>query len=601
MFAVLGPLSVIGPDGQVLTPPPGKRRRLLAALLRRRNDWVEIDVLAEALWDRAEYPSSVSGSIKTYVHQLRKALPPTADGQRLAGQGGAYRLTVQPGELDADIFESLVRLGADALARGEHAEAIRLQRRALELWRGDPDEDTTDPVTARHLEEIRWTARYCLADGLLAAGESAEAIAMLRTLLSEDPLREAGWERLITAQRAAGWQVDALASYEEARLVLLEKFGAEPGTQLQRIYRLLLAETVDEAVPSPPRRTAEPRPAVAAPTRRWATSVPAILVAGLLFLVGGSSAASQREPAVAPPPSTPLPKIVFGLGPSAVAAGKSPLMSAGIGMVTTWYHGPNQLAQFEGWRADLIPATYRSGRAMHLVVATWQDPTSIDTRFGRACGQPYPLSAEFLADMRRLARAFAGEATGPPLYVSMFHGLQKLSCANTGYLADRATTNYYLALRDRYFEVMKIMRSSAPNIRIALNWDGWTASYDQPDIGAGRSMFPYFVEAMRASDFQSFSAFETDGNAEHIRQMVKALGVHGPVLLAYYGPHEDPVDVYLDDLRKTFTPEALAQLVADGLFAFSFRDDDLLRANPPAMTLAAQVVRDYGQLRPGGG
>lgn len=162
------------------------------------------------------------------------------------------------------------------------------------------------------------------------------------------------------------------------------------------------------------------------------------------------------------------------------------------------------------------------------------------------------------------------------------------------------TTNYYLTLKERYVAIMKTMRQRAPNARIALNWDGWTASYDDPQTGAGRSMFSYFVEAMSASDFQSFSLFESDGNAEELRRMVKALGAHGPVMVAYYGPHEDPVDVYQDDLRRAFTPGTLSQLVADGLFAFSFRDDDLLRSSPDAMTLASQIVRDYG-LKPAAG
>ena len=329
------------------------------------------------------------------------------------------------------------------------------------------------------------------------------------------------------------------------------------------------------------------------------------LAIGAMVLLSGSSADRQDAPApaaltgvLAPEGVAARPKIIFGMGPNAVEAVTSPLTASGIGMITTWYHGPNQLDQFEGWRADVIPQIYRSGRAVHVVVATWDDGESLDTRFGRACGQPYPLSDEFVTDMRRLAAAFAGRGDGPPLYISMFHGLQKLSCANSGYLADRATTNYYLALKERYFTVMETIRQQAPNARIALNWDGWTASDDDPRIGSGRSMFPYFVEAMRASDFQSFSLFEPNGNAEEVKRMVKILGAHGPVMVAYYGPHEDPLAVYQDDLRRTFTPQTMAQLVTDGLFAFSFRDDDLLRSSPPTLALAAQIVRDYGQLPP---
>nr|WP_219533288.1 BTAD domain-containing putative transcriptional regulator [Nonomuraea guangzhouensis] len=611
--------------------PPGKRRDLLAALLRRRNDWVHLDVLAETLWGGAKYPSSTSGSIKTYMHQLRKMLPPSEDGQRLAGQGGAYRLTVDSGELDIDIFESLVSAGVDALAAGESAEAIRLQREALTLWRDTPEEDATDPVFIRHLDELRWTARYCLTDGLRVTGEVMEGITVLRAMLSEDPLREPTWERLIMAQRAAGWQVDALASYEQVRTILLDEFGAAPGSQLQGIYRALLAETTDAVppprlapvplsraapAPVPPRPPARPVAAVPPAPRRRARTVTApltLMLIGALLLVSGSSMAHQATWSALPRAAdvgrtssqdraatkgAAQPKILFGLGPDAVKATGSPLMASGIGMITTWYHGPDQLSQFEGWRSDVIPKIYRSGRAVHVVVATWQDGTSIKTRFGRACGQPYPLSDEFVDDMRRLAAAFAGRADGPPLYISMFHGLQKLACANSGYLADRATTNYYLALKERYADIMKTMRQQAPNARIALNWDGWTASHDDPRTGAGRSMFRYFAEAMRASDFQSFSLFEPDGNAEELRRMVKALGTRGPVMVAYYGPHEDPVDVYQDDLRRTFTPETVSQLVADGLFAFSFRDDDLLRMSPETMTLASQIIRDYGHPQP---
>jgi DNA-binding SARP family transcriptional activator len=159
VFAALGPLTVLGPEGTSDLVPPGKRRSLLAALLRHRNTWVSSDELAAALWDRTAYPSSISGSLKTYVHQLRKLLPDDSGGERLAGGRGAYRLTVRPGELDLDLFECLVTEGAEALADGRPGDAVARQRRALALWRGLPDDDIVDVVAARHLEETRWTAR----------------------------------------------------------------------------------------------------------------------------------------------------------------------------------------------------------------------------------------------------------------------------------------------------------------------------------------------------------------------------------------------------------------------------------------------------------
>jgi DNA-binding SARP family transcriptional activator len=595
VFVALGPLTVTNSVGVPQALPPGKRRDLLAVLLRRRNAWVPADELAEALWTRDEYPSSVAGSLKTYVHQLRKILPPGTEGERLAGRRGAYRLTVRPGELDLELVESLVTAGVTALGAGRADEAVALQRRVLSLWRGAPDEDIVDVVTARHLDEVRWTARYCLIDALLARGKADEVILLLRAALAEDPVREPGWERLLLAQRAAGWQADALASYEQMRVVLLDQFGAEPGRRLQEIYRSLLSETAGGPAPRPPAATVPPLPPRRA-DRGWTRAALAAAVIVLLLSLYGSS--TTPTPLVTPlPPTTSSPKLLFGLGPDPISADKSPLMSLGIGMVSIWYHGEYQLEQYVNWKDDVVPRIYASGRAVHLIVGPDKPGKSIETKYGRACGQEYPLEQDFLTDMTRLARAFAGRANGPPLYVSMFHGLQKLACANDGYLTDPATTAYYMALKERYFEVLNIFHREAPNAKVALNWDGWTASYNIPKNGAGQSMFQYFVEAMTASDFQSFNAFVKEGNAEQIRQMVAVLGKYGQVMVSYFGPYLGRVPVYQADLEGTFAPDALAKLVSQGLFAFSFRDDDVLRASPSTMTMATTIVRDYG--RPG--
>jgi DNA-binding SARP family transcriptional activator len=595
VFAALGPLTVRNADGVPQALPPGKRRDLLAVLLRRRNAWVQADELAEALWTRDEYPSSVAGSLKTYVHQLRKILLPGADGERLAGSRGAYRLTVRPGELDLELVESLVTSGVTALGEGRVDEAVARQRRALSLWRGAPEDDIVDVVTARHLDEVRWTARYCLADALLKRGQATEVVLLLRAALAEDAVREPGWERLLLAQHAAGWQVDALASYEQARVVLLDRFGAEPGRRLQEIYQALLSETAGGPARPPAAAFVPPAPAPARPAdRSWTRALLAVGVVVLLLSMYGSSVPSTRTPAL-PPPTTPAPKLLFGLGPDPISANKSPLMSAGIGMVSIWYHGEYQLEQYVNWQADVVPRIYASGRAVHLIVGPDKPGVSISTRYGRACGQEYPLEQDFLTDMTRLARAFAGPADGPPLYVSMFHGLQKLACANDGYLTDPATTAYYMALKERYFEILRIFHREAPNAKVALNWDGWTASYNVPKNGAGLSMFQYFVEAMTASDFQSFNAFVKEGNAEQIRQMVAVLGRYGRVMVAYFGPYLGRVPIYQADLQGTFAPDALASLVSEGLFAFSFRDDEVLRASPSTMTMATTIVGDYGR------
>ena len=58
--------------------------------------------------------------------------------------------------------------------------------------------------------------------------------------------------------------------------------------------------------------------------------------------------------------------------------------------------------------------------------------------------------------MRTLARIFAGQPNGPPLYVTVFQEVNKMGCQD-GYYADEGlSTAYYEALKDRYLEVLRI-------------------------------------------------------------------------------------------------------------------------------------------------
>lgn len=255
LFRVLGPVEVDEPEA-VSHIGARKPRTLLAALLLEANAWVSVDELVAAIWADGHAPMSAERNVGTYIWQLRKLLPPlSTDGQRIESRSGAYRIRVEPGEVDADQFGSLLANGIEALDAGDPALAVRRLEAAASLWRGVPFEglftDAERPQIAR-LTELHWTVRERLADAYLAAARLPDAIALCTGLTSEDPLRETAWARLIVALRDAGRKADALAAYRRARETLVEELGIEPGAQLQRLHQELLSEDELDAATSTP-------------------------------------------------------------------------------------------------------------------------------------------------------------------------------------------------------------------------------------------------------------------------------------------------------------------------------------------------------------
>ena len=248
-FAVLGPLELLGVGaGQ---QPSGKPAALLALLLLNANAWVGADAICAALWQSAA-PASANRNVKTYVWQLRRVLPPTADGTpRLQGRRGAYRIVVDAREFDAGVLEQVVN------SRAPDSDTVRA---ALALWRGRPFAELPDDlsqVAVARLEQLRWQLREQLADALVTAERFAEAIALLRPLISEDPLREELWARLVHALAGTGRRAEALSACQQARRALAGELGVEPGPALREAQRhALTGEPADgAAVNSPPDST----------------------------------------------------------------------------------------------------------------------------------------------------------------------------------------------------------------------------------------------------------------------------------------------------------------------------------------------------------
>jgi hypothetical protein len=290
------------------------------------------------------------------------------------------------------------------------------------------------------------------------------------------------------------------------------------------------------------------------------------------------------------------PRLLFGMGPEADIARRTPLVKqAPVRMLTNWYNGPGDLDWMATWRRGEVPRAYAAGYSLHLVVYTGDAEGPMATEHGQACGRHYPLSGRFLDDMRRLARIFAGRSGGPRLYVSLFTEFQTYPCSDNAWSADPAATAYYRALKDRYLATQTIFHQLAPNSRVSLSWGGWQARWDDRATGAGRSLFRHFADVLRASDFQSFQAMATDTNTADIRAMVRTLGAYGPVMLAHYKPDNGSGAVFAADLRAVLTDRYLAEVTRNGLFAMSFMDGSNLAASSELYGFVRKSVRRYGR------
>ncbi|GAA1771843.1 hypothetical protein GCM10009681_49080 [Luedemannella helvata] len=355
--------------------------------------------------------------------------------------------------------------------------------------------------------------------------------------------------------------------------------------------------------------------------------VTALIVAALALVAGAATFGGSRWPGVSsgsppdvgrattapttaaptttvgPPPGaagatlTPIPasgtKLLFGMGTEADnAIGHKLVTQAPVRMLTSWYNGPGDLSWMTGWRTGTVPRSYGRGYALHLIVFNDGPEGPVDTKYGPACGRAYPLASRFAADMTRLAKTFAGARGGPPLYVTLFTEFQTYPCADNAWRADGETTNYYRALIDQYRAALRIFHQHAPNARVSLGWGGWQALYDDPSRGGGLSLFDYFAQVLRESDFQSFQAMDPRSNVRTIRTMVRELGAYGPVMVAHL---QNDSAHYGADVREVLDPGFLREMISEGLFAVSFMDDKRMLADPDTFAFVRDAVRRHGR------
>jgi DNA-binding SARP family transcriptional activator len=240
-FGLLGPLLVRDGAADLAVSAP-RQRVLLAALLLKAGRVVGVDELAEALWaDRP--PRNAAGAIHTAVLRLRSTLGP-AGAELVLTRPPGYLIDVGDEALDLLRFEVLAGSGQAAAAAGQWEQAAGALREALGLWRGEPLADVSSPLlrarevpplTERHLSVL--ASRI---DADLNLGRHEEVAGELRQLAAAHPLRERFHAQLMLALYRAGRQAEALGAYQEARRLLAEELGVDPGPELRRLHQQIL-------------------------------------------------------------------------------------------------------------------------------------------------------------------------------------------------------------------------------------------------------------------------------------------------------------------------------------------------------------------------
>ncbi|MBD0418431.1 AfsR/SARP family transcriptional regulator [Streptomyces sp. TRM S81-3] len=257
-YRILGTTQAIRSDGTAVPVGGARLRALLTVLALRAGRTVPPGLLVEEVWD-GDPPADAPGALQALVGRLRRTL----GAEAVASEGGGYRLTAGPDDIDLHRFDRLAGEGTRALADGDPGKAAAVLDDALALWRGPALADLPDRTAEaarweiRHLDAVR--ARHTAA---LDLGHAEQALPELTALCDGHPLDEPLQALRLRALRDTGRTAEALAAYDDVRRLLADRLGTDPGPELRTLHaELLRTEPVAApAAPAAPAAGAAPGP-----------------------------------------------------------------------------------------------------------------------------------------------------------------------------------------------------------------------------------------------------------------------------------------------------------------------------------------------------
>jgi DNA-binding SARP family transcriptional activator len=264
-FTLLGPVRVGSSDGTMLSAGPPKQQAMLAALALSPGRALSMTRLTDALWG-TQMPASGVSTVRTYAWRLRQLLARAGTGASvLVSAGDGYRLAVAPSAVDAVRAEELGASAGRDLVAGDPGRARQALADALALWAGEPLAGVPGPFAERtqdRLAELHTALTEQYFEAELQLGHYQEAVPRLTEVIAEHPLRERPYALLMRALYGMGRQVDALKVFHDARRLLVEAHGVEPGAELSQVHERILRG--DSAVAPPSARMEHPVPTASA-------------------------------------------------------------------------------------------------------------------------------------------------------------------------------------------------------------------------------------------------------------------------------------------------------------------------------------------------
>lgn len=265
-FHILGPIKM-QVAGRVAHIGATKVRGMLGILLLTPNTPVSISTLGQRLWDEPgqtakerpvkgrDLPPEPHKTVQIYATRLRAALKNAKSTATLETENQAYRLNVDPAEVDYHRFRSLTTSGQQATQQSDQEGARAAFTAALELWRGTPlaDLTTTWACTYREMLTNRdlLPAYYGLFDAYLALGRYDLLLEQLHPLLPEHDIDEtfaAQWMQAIAATEGPNKLPGYFRAFTERLRTVMD---VAPSERLLHLYERLAQRPSSPVATSP--------------------------------------------------------------------------------------------------------------------------------------------------------------------------------------------------------------------------------------------------------------------------------------------------------------------------------------------------------------